>query len=81
MKKPDDERLQQEQQQLEYLRARVNAAKVAYFNRTSFEDKAEVTFEDVKAIAEQYIRANYDYQKLRYGSIKLRISVSKLLRR
>lgn len=81
MKKPDDESLQQQQQQLEYLRARVNAAKVAYFNRTSFEDKAEVTFEDVKAIAEQYIRANYDYQKLRYGSIKLRISVSKLLRR
>jgi hypothetical protein len=81
MKKPDDESLQEQQQRLEYLRARVNAAKVAYFNRTSFEDKAEVSFEDVKEIAEQYIRASYDYQKLRYGSIKLRISVSKLLRR
>lgn len=81
METNDDENLQEQQRRLELLHARVYAAKAAYLNRTPFEDMAEVTFEDLKAIAQQYIQASYDYQKLKYGSVKLRISVSKLLRR
>lgn len=72
--------LQQQQQQLEFLRARVNAAKIAYLNRTPFEKMAEVSYDDLKAIAKQFIRASNEYQKLRYGSIQVRLSVAKLLR-
>jgi len=76
----DDENLQEQQLHLEYLRARVNAAKIAYLNRTPFERIAEVSYEDLKAIAQQFIKASNDYQKARYGSVKVRLSVAKLLR-
>lgn len=76
----DDEKLQEQQLHLEYLRARVNAAKIAYLNRTSFEKITEVSYEDLKAIAQQFIKASNDYQKARYGSVKVRLSVAKLLR-
>lgn len=81
MEKSDDKNLQEQKEQLDLLHARVYAAKAAYFNRAPFEEMAEVTFDDLKAIVEQYIQASYDYQKLKYGSIKVRLSVSKLLRR
>ncbi len=81
MKKQDDKSLEQQQQNLEFLRARVNAAKIAYLNRTPFEKMPEVTYEDLKRIAQQFIRASHEYQKSKYGSVKVRISVPKLLRR
>ena len=73
--------LEEQKRQLDLLHARVYAAKAAYLNRMPFEEMAEVSFDDLKAIAEQYIQASYDYQKQKYGSIKVRLSISKLLRR
>ncbi len=65
--------------ELEVLRSKVYAAKIAYLNHTPFQDR-EVTFEDLKAFAGEYIHKSYDYQKAVYGRIKVRISVAKLLR-
>ena len=65
--------------ELDLLRSKVYAAKVAYLNRTPF-DNREITFEDLKAFASEYIQKSYDYQKAVYGKIKVRISVAKLLR-
>lgn len=76
-----DKNLQELHDQLERLRARVNAAKIAYLNRAPLEEMPEVTYDDLKAIAKQFINASYDYQKLKYGSVKVRFSVAKLLRR
>lgn len=69
-----------QKERLDRLRARVYVAKIAYLNRTSFEDKAEVSYEDLKEVAQQFIQASYEVQKEKYGSIKVRISVAKLLR-
>ena len=69
-----------DQVNLDKLRARVHAAKIAYLNRSSFEDKKELSYEDLKAIAQDFIRASYDYQKKLYGNIRVKISVAKLLR-
>jgi hypothetical protein len=65
---------------LDKLRARVHAAKIAYLNRFPFEDKKELTYEDLKAVAEEFIRASYAYQKELYGKVRVKISVAKLLR-
>lgn len=67
-------------ERLDRLRGRVYAAKIAYLNRTSFEDKAELTYEDLKEIARQFIQASYEVQKQKFGSVKVKISVAKLLR-
>ena len=69
-----------DQEQLDRLRARVFAAKVAYLNRTPFEDKAKVTYEDLKSLAREYIQAAYAAQKKKFGTVKVKISVAKLLR-
>lgn len=76
----EDDELSEEQRHLEYLRARVNAAKIAYLHRTSFEDLKEVSYDDLKAIAQEFVRASHNYQKLKFGSIQVRVSVAKLLR-
>jgi len=76
----DDDEYHKHQEHLAYLRVRVYAAKIAYLNRTPFESMKEVSYDDLKSIAQEFIRASYEYQKLKYGSIKLRISVAKLLR-
>jgi hypothetical protein len=69
-----------QRERLDQLRSRVYAAKIAYLNRTSFEDKAELSYEDLKEVAQQFIQASYEVQKQKYGSVKVRISVAKLLR-
>ena len=69
-----------DRENLDKLRARVYAAKVAYLNRSMFEEKAELSYEDLRAIAQDFIRASYDYQKKLYGKVKVKISVAKLLR-
>lgn len=69
-----------QQERLDQLRARVHAAKIAFLNRAPFEDKLEVTYEDLKEIAQQFIEASYEVQKQKYGSVKVKISVAKLLR-
>ena len=64
----------------EALQARLNAAKIAHLNGTPLGDE-EVSYEVLKRIAKEVIKANYELQKAIYGSIRLRLSVAKLLRR
>jgi hypothetical protein len=73
--------LARQQEHLDQLMAKVNAAKIAYLNGTPFGDKPELTYEDLKEITQQFIRASYEFQKTKYGAVKVKISVAKLLRR
>jgi hypothetical protein len=51
----------------------------AYYRRASVQGRIP-DYDELKALAERFIRANHEYQKARYGRIRLRLSVSKLLR-
>lgn len=62
------------------MRSRLNAARIAYARSLPF-DGREVTYDDLRRIANETIQANYELQKCRYGSVKLKLSASKLLRR
>jgi hypothetical protein len=68
------------QARFEMLQSRLNAAKIAYLNSASLDDR-QITYDDVKAIAEELIQSNYALQRARYGKIRLKLSVAKLLRR
>jgi uncharacterized protein YfkK (UPF0435 family) len=65
---------------LEQLQAKLNAVKIAYLNNVEFDGKA-VSYEDLRQVAQDLIQTNYALQKLLYGSVKLRLSTAKLLRR
>ena len=64
----------------ELLRSKLNAVKIAYLNSSEF-DGRPVTYEDLKQVAQDLIRNNYALQRLLYGSVKMKLSVAKLLRR
>jgi len=64
---------------LEFLEAKVYAAKVAYLNRAPLDGK-EVSYEALKAIAKEYIEMSYALQKAKFGSVRVKMSVAKLLR-
>lgn len=66
-------------QRMEILENRAQAAKIAYLNRSPFDGK-EVSYEDLRAIVKEYIQANYALQKAKFGSVKVKMSVAKLLR-
>jgi hypothetical protein len=51
----------------------------AYYGRRELHGRVP-DFETLRSAAEEFIRANYDYQKARYGKIVLKLSVSKLIR-
>jgi hypothetical protein len=40
----------------------------------------EMTYERLVAVATDYVNASYAFQKRRFGGIKVRLSVAKLLR-
>jgi ethanolamine ammonia-lyase large subunit len=77
----DKSNLEKQQERMDQLHARVNAAKIAYLNGTPFGDKEKISYEDLKEIAQEFIRETYDFQKKKYGAVKVKISVAKLLRR
>jgi hypothetical protein len=64
---------------LEMLESRLHVAKIAYLNGTAL-DGSEVTYEVLNKIANEYIQTSYAIQKIKFGAIKLRMSVAKLLR-
>lgn len=64
----------------EKLQSRLNATKIAYLNGETL-DGADASYESLKRIAEEVIQANYKLQKARYGTIRVKLSVAKLLRR
>jgi hypothetical protein len=59
--------------------AKLAAAKLAYMRRMPFNGK-EVSYEDLSGIAKEYIQASYALQKATMGSVKVRMSIAKLLR-
>ncbi len=65
--------------QMELLQAKLHAAKIAYYNNTELEGKVP-EYEQLAAIAKELIRVNYELQKALYGKIRVKLSVSKLLR-
>ncbi|MBZ5494678.1 MAG: hypothetical protein LAO76_27440 [Acidobacteriia bacterium] len=64
---------------LDRLENKVYAAKIAYLNRTPFEGQ-ELSYEALTAIAKEYIEVSYALQRAKFGSVKVKISVAKLLR-
>jgi len=77
---PTDSRLADAQATFDRMRSRLNAVRIAYARSLPFDGK-EVTYDDLRRVASETIQANYELQKCRYGSIRLKLSVSKLLRR
>jgi hypothetical protein len=64
----------------ELLQSRLNAARIAYLNGTPL-DGHEVSYATLKQIAQETIEANYELQRARYGKIRVKLSIAKLLRR
>lgn len=81
MEQENDTHLKKQQERIDHLSARVNAAKIAFLNGTPFEGKEKLSYEELKKVAQDFIRATYEYQKQKYGAVKVKISVAKLLRR
>ena len=51
----------------------------AYYTHPSLSEKRPA-FSDLKSAAEAFIAANHEYQRARFGRIRLKLSLSKLLR-
>jgi hypothetical protein len=64
----------------EMLQSRLNAAKLAYLNGTEL-DGESVSYDRLRDVAQEVIDANYALQRTRYGKVRLKLSVAKLLRR
>jgi hypothetical protein len=64
----------------EMLQSRLNAAKIAYLNGVELNGEP-VSYDRLRGIAQDMIRANYALQRARYGKVRLRLSVAKLIRR
>ena len=64
---------------LNVLEARLAVARIAFVNGTPL-DGDTVSYDKLSAIAKEYIQASYALQKSKFGSIKVRLSVAKLLR-
>jgi hypothetical protein len=67
------------QAELEKMQSRLYAIKIAYMNRSEWEERVP-EYEDVAAVAKELIKLNYDLQKLLYGKVRMKLSVAKLLR-
>ncbi len=76
----DHARIEVARERFEMLQSRLNAAKIAYLNSTEL-DGHQVTYEHLRRVAEEMIEAHYELQRLRYGKVRLRLSVPKVLRR
>jgi hypothetical protein len=55
-------------------------AKLAFYNRTEYKGQ-QVSYEILHTYAELLIARNYAYQKALYGTVKIKISVARLMRR
>lgn len=76
----DGEELTAARESLAFFQNKLNAARIAYLHRTPLGGR-EVTYDDLRLVAEELIQANYRIQKLRFGRVRVRLSASKLLRR
>lgn len=74
-----EKELEEMTEQLQMLESRLHVAKIAYLNRTDFEGKP-MEYEGLREIAQEFISLSYAIQKRRFGAVKMRISVAKLIR-
>jgi hypothetical protein len=77
---PEMESVEELRARFEKSQARLNAAKIAYLNGSPLNGE-QISYEALKRIAQETIQANYALQMAMYGSIRLKLSVAKLLRR
>jgi hypothetical protein len=66
-------------QEMEKKDAILEAMKAAFFNRAPFQGQVP-TYEDLAGAASDYIQASYEFQKARFGRIRLKLSPTDLLR-
>ena len=76
---PESEQITELRSKLEVSQAKLRAAKIAYHNRSELDGKIP-EYEDVAAVAKSVIAVNYELQKQLYGEVRMKMSVSKLLR-
>jgi hypothetical protein len=76
---PVDLDLEELRSRLDQFGSKLHAAKMAYLSRTTLDGK-EMTYEGLVAVATEYMQTSYALQKRRFGSIKVRLSIAKLLR-
>ena len=73
------EELAKLREEMEQRRAKLDAIKIAYMHNAPF-GLGVPSAEDVRATAQEFIAANYDYQKALYGKIRVKLSTANLLR-
>jgi hypothetical protein len=82
-REPEDatpEKVAMARERLDMLQNKLNAARIAYLHRAPLGGK-EITYDDLRQVAQEMIEANYALQRLKFGRIQVRLSVAKLLRR
>jgi len=75
-----DAAIEEARENFERKRSRLNAARIAYVHGEEL-DGTKVTYDKLKEVAQETISANYELQRRRYGKVRLKLSVAKLLRR
>lgn len=75
-----DSDVEEARSRFEMLQSRLNAAKIAFLNGAEL-DGEMVSYERLRGVAKEMIEANYALQRARYGKVRLKLSVAKLLRR
>ena len=65
--------------EMEKKDAVLGAMKTAFFHNTPFEGKV-LTYEDLIVAAKDFIKANHEFQKARFGRIRIKLSPTDLLR-
>jgi hypothetical protein len=76
---PDPLLLTELRAQMEQKKAVLDSIKIAYFNNAAFGDIVP-NEQAVRDAAEAFIQANYGYQRALYGRVRVKLSVSNLLR-
>ena len=64
---------------METCKTKMENMRVAFYNRTTIDGRVP-EYEDIRRAAEDFIAANYRYQKALWGKVKVKLSVANLLR-
>jgi hypothetical protein len=54
-------------------------AKLAYYNRRPYKDRG-VEYDDLRGYAERFISASYEFQRAKWSKVRLKLTISRLLR-
>lgn len=75
----DPEQLSRLREEMERRQSLMHIVKIAYMNNAPFGDHVP-SADDVRAAAQEFIQANYAYQRALYGKVRLKLSIANLLR-